>query len=230
VSSDRGCGYADAARSHCAPALRILPEVATLMIEGVAHMKGVRVMNESSRSSQPRIGPRDAGSGLVRVIVDTPKGSANKYKFDEELRCFKVSRILPLGLCFPFDFGSVPGTRAEDGDPLDVLVLMDAPTFPGCLVTTRLIGGIRARQREGGRMIRNDRLIGVPETPVNVASIRSIHALSETVLRDIEHFFRSYNQAQGRELRITSRFTAVVAEKLLSRSIRAFERRTRNPS
>jgi inorganic pyrophosphatase len=159
------------------------------------------------------------------VIVDTPKGSANKYKFDEELRSFKVSRILPLGLSFPFDFGSVPGTRAADGDPLDVLVLLDTPTFPGCLLTTRLIGGFRARQREGRRMIRNDRLIAVPETPVNPASLRSIHALPASQLDQIEHFFRSYNQAQGRELRITSRFTADTADKLLLQAIRVFDRR-----
>jgi inorganic pyrophosphatase len=179
-------------------------------------------------SESGRLVARDADSGLIRVIVDTPKGSGNKYKFDEELRCFKVSRVLPLGLRFPFDFGSVPGTCAEDGDPLDVLVLLDAPMFPGCLVTTRLIGGFRARQREGRRMIRNDRLIAVPETPVNPALIRSIDALPVAVLHDIEHFFRSYNQAQGRELRITSRFTAAAAEKLLSQAIRAFERRDGN--
>jgi inorganic pyrophosphatase len=177
-----------------------------------------------------RIAPRDASSGLIHVVVDTPKGSGNKYKFDEELRTFKVSRILPPGLFFPFDFGSVPGTCAEDGDPLDVLVLLDAPTFPGCLITTRLIGGFRARQREGRRMIRNDRLIAVPETPVNPASIRSIHALPESQLYGIEHFFRSYNQAQGRELRITSHFTAVAAEKLLARAIHAFERRVGRPA
>jgi inorganic pyrophosphatase len=101
---------------------------------------------------------------------------------------------------------------------------MAAPTFPGCLISARLIGGIRARQREGRRMIRNDRLIAVPETAVNPAPIRSIHALPENQLRDIEHFFHSYNEAQGRELRITSRFTAAAAERLLSRAIRAFDR------
>jgi inorganic pyrophosphatase len=160
----------------------------------------------------------------VHVIIDTPKGSGNKYKFDENLRLFEVSRILPLGMHFPYDFGSVPGTCAEDGDPLDVLVLMEAPTFPGCLISARLIGGIRARQREGRRMIRNDRLIAVPETAVNPAPIRSIDALPQNQLRDIEHFFRSYNEAQGRELRITSRFTAAAADRLLSRAIRAFDR------
>ena len=74
--------------------------------------------------------PRDAKTGLVRVIVDTPRGSHNKLKYDEELGCFKLSRILPVGHVFPYDFGSVPGTRAADGDALDVLVLLDAPTFP----------------------------------------------------------------------------------------------------
>jgi inorganic pyrophosphatase len=175
-------------------------------------------------SGVPRIAPRESSTGLVHVIIDTPKGSGNKYKFDEDLRLFKVSRILPLGTHFPYDFGSVPGTRAEDGDPLDVLVLTETSTFPGCLVSARLIGGFRARQREGRRMIRNDRLIAVPETAVNPAPVRSIHAVPENQLRDIEHFFRSYNEAQGRELRITSRFTAAAAEQLLSRAIRAFDR------
>lgn len=172
-----------------------------------------------------RIPPRDSSSGLVRVIIDTPRGSGNKYKYDEALGVFKVSRILPAGMHFPYDFGSVPGTCAEDGDPLDVLVIMEAPTFPGCLITTRLIGGFRARQREGGKMIRNDRLIAVPETPVNPAPIRSIHSLAASRLDEIEHFFRSYNQAQGRELRVTSRFTASTAQTLLLKSMRAYARR-----
>jgi inorganic pyrophosphatase len=171
------------------------------------------------------ISPRDRETGLVHVVIDTPRGSGNKFKYDEELRTFRISRMLPAGMHFPGDFGSVPGTCAEDGDPLDVLVLMDAPTFPGCLVTTRLIGGFRAKQRESGRLIRNDRLIGVPETPVNPARVRSIGALPESQLREIEHFFFSYNHAQGRELKITSRFNATTAQRLLSDAIRAYERR-----
>ncbi len=175
-------------------------------------------------SDAPRIPPRDAKTGLINVVIDTPRGSANKYKYDEALRTFRISRLLPAGMHFPFDFGSVPGTCAEDGDPLDVLVLLDAPSFPGCLVTVRLIGGIRARQREGGRMIRNDRLIGVPETPVNPARTRSIRSLPESQRKEIEHFFFAYNHAQGRELKITSEFGAATAQKLLADAIRTYER------
>ena len=181
-------------------------------------------MAHDSEAANP-IPARDAKTGLVNVLIDTPQGSANKYKFDEKLRTFRISRLLPAGMHFPFDFGSVPGTCAEDGDPLDVLVLLDAPSFPGCLVTVRLIGGIRAKQREGGRMIRNDRLIGAPETPVNPARTRSIRSLPESLRQEIEHFFFAYNHAQGRELKVTSQFGASTAQQLLSDAIRLYERR-----
>src|SRR5689334_23970898 len=78
-------------------------------------------------------------NGLVNVIIDTPKGSRNKFKFDEQVQCFRLSRILPLGACFPYDFGGIPGTAAEDGDPLDVLVIAQEGSFVGCLLTAKLI-------------------------------------------------------------------------------------------
>ena len=149
--------------------------------------------------------PRDPDSGLINVIIDTPRGSRHKYKFDESLGCFKLSRILPAGHSFPFDFGSIPGTRADDGDALDVLVLMEQPTFPGCLVTVRLIGAIAARQTEKGRTIRNDRLIGVPQTAVNQPSVRTLRELGTARLSEIEHFFKAYNLAQGRRFTPTAR-------------------------
>ena len=95
-----------------------------------------------------QIPPRDPESGLINVIIDTPRGSRNKYKIDEKLGVFKLSRILPEGHSFPFDFGSIPGTREEDGDALDAMVLMEAPTFPGCLLQVRLIGVLTGRQTE----------------------------------------------------------------------------------
>jgi inorganic pyrophosphatase len=168
--------------------------------------------------------PRDPKTGLVNVIVDTPSGSPNKYKFDEALGCFKLSRVLPAGHVFPYDFGSVPRTRAEDGDALDVLVLLAAPTFPGCLVTVRLIGVITAKQTEKGRTIRNDRLVGVPETPVNKPAVRELADLDRHCIEQIEHFFVSYNAAHGRRFQPMGRLGAKKADEMLKKAIATFER------
>ena len=95
--------------------------------------------------------PFDRKSGNVNVVIDTPKGSRNKYAFDFKIDAYKLKAVLPHGSVFPFDFGSIPGTVAEDGDPLDVLVLMDEPVFIGCLVETRLLGVIEAEQTQANR-------------------------------------------------------------------------------
>jgi inorganic pyrophosphatase len=124
-------------------------------------------------------------------------------------------------MSFPFDFGSIPGTRAEDGDALDVLVLNEAPLFAGCLVLVHLIGVIRAEQTERGKSIRNDRLLGVIETPVNQPVMRDVKALPKEQLREIEHFFRSYNEAQGRRFVVKGRAGPKAAERMLKRAMRA---------
>jgi inorganic pyrophosphatase len=168
-----------------------------------------------------RISPREQGSGRVNVIIDTPAGSRNKYKYDEQLAVFRVSRILPQGAVFPHDFGSIPGTLAPDGDALDVLVLQLAPSFPGCLVTVKLIGVLHAEQREGGKLIRNDRLIGAVDTAVNPARLSELRELDREQLRAIEHFFSSYNAFQGRAFSIRSRGGASDAMRTLERAIKA---------
>lgn len=98
----------------------------------------------------PDLGPFDKESGYVNAIIDTPKGSRNKSKFDEPLGLFRLGGALPIGSVFPFDFGYVPSTQDGDGDPLDVLILMDEPAFTGCLVSAKLIGVIQANQTEDG--------------------------------------------------------------------------------
>src|SRR5436190_23463747 len=90
--------------------------------------------------------PFDEEGRLLHAIVDTPKGSRNKFKWDEKLELYKLAGVLPSGAVFPYDFGWVPGTKGEDGDPLDVLLLMDEPAFVGCLVEARLVGVIEAEQ------------------------------------------------------------------------------------
>lgn len=159
----------------------------------------------------------------VHVVIDTPKGSRNKYKFDVDLGAFKLGHILPPGAIFPFDFGSVPQTAAEDGDPLDVLVLIDEPTFVGCVLDVRLIGVIEAEQTADGKTVRNDRLIGVPVTPVNAPSHQDIAELEAELLRNIELFFASYNQAHGRAFKPLHRRGARVAQELVSKASARFD-------
>jgi len=157
----------------------------------------------------------DPDSGRLNVVVDTPKGSRNKYKFDESRGLWRLSKVLPQGMSFPYDFGFLPSTRGEDGDPLDVLLLMDEPAFPGCVVPARLIGVLEAEQTEGGKTVRNDRLVAVVETPYKPAELHSLEEVSRQRLDEIEHFFVSYNQMEGREFKPLARRKADHAQELL---------------
>src|SRR5882724_4439410 len=116
------------------------------------------------------------------VVVETPKEERNKYKYDEELRTFAFSSALPEGQTFPFDFGFVPRTVADDGDPLDVLLLMDAPVAMGCAVPSRLIGVIEAKQTEDGQTPRNDRLLAIGTESIMFSNIQSLKDLSKSML------------------------------------------------
>ncbi|MBV8032067.1 MAG: inorganic diphosphatase [Betaproteobacteria bacterium] len=164
--------------------------------------------------------PRDPKTKLVNVVIDTPRGSRNKFKYDAALGVFKLGRILPEGHYFPYDFGSVPGTTAEDGDALDVMVMMDEPAFTGCLVQVRLIGVITGRQTEKGETITNDRLLAVPVTKSNKPALRSIGELGPAKLEHLQHFFVSYNQAMGRTFKPGRPQGPRAAEKKLERAIR----------
>jgi inorganic pyrophosphatase len=165
---------------------------------------------------------REPDSGLVCVVVDAPKGSRNKYKYDEKLGLYRLSKVLPLGIVFPYDFGAIPSTRAEDDDPLDVLLLGEEALFPGCLVTVRLVGVIQAEQTEHGKTFRNDRLLGGIETPVNRPTIQSLEDLRAEQLDEIEHFFIAYNYLEGRHFKPIGRHGPALAEQLLADGIRQF--------
>src|SRR5215472_7514710 len=158
----------------------------------------------------------DPDSGRLNVVVDTPKGSRNKYKFDEQHGQWRLSKVLPQGMSFPSDFGFLPSTRGEDGDPLDVLLFMDEPTFPGCIVPAQLIGVLEAEQTEDGKTIRNDRLV-VVETPYNPAEFHALEEVSRQRLDEIEHCFVSYNQMEGRQFKPLARRGAEHAQELLKK-------------
>jgi inorganic pyrophosphatase len=146
-----------------------------------------------------RLSPFCADGHLCNVVIETPKGSRNKYDYDPELGLFRLGGVLPLGAVYPFDFGFVPSTIGGDGDPLDVLVLMDEPAFAGCLVSARLIGVIEAEQTEQGETTRNDRLIAVAANARNHHDLHSLQDLNANRLDEIEHFFISYNVSKGKQ-------------------------------
>jgi len=148
------------------------------------------------------------GDGEVHVVIDTPRGSRYKVKWDGTLGVFKLSDVLTAGAVFPFDFGFVPGTHAEDGDELDILVLADEPLFPGCLVTVRLIGVIEAEQTEAGKTLRNDRLLAVAAASRLYGAVRELTDLPIAMLAEIEQFFVSYNQMRERAFKPIGRLGA----------------------
>ena len=148
----------------------------------------------------------DPESGDLNAVVETVKGSRNKFAYDEKLALFRLNGVLPAGASFPYDFGFVPSTIGDDGDPLDVLVLMDEPAFAGCLVSARLVGVITAEQQEkGGKVEQNDRLIAVATKSHTHEGVRTLRDLSQNLIGEIEHFFVSYNQARGRVFTPTDR-------------------------
>jgi inorganic pyrophosphatase len=179
------------------------------------------------RSPLTELPARDRETGLVHVLVDTPKGSPTKFKVDLEKGCYTIAHVLPPGAVFPFDFGSIPRTAAEDGDPMDVLVLMEWPSFPGCLVPVRLIGALEAEQTQEGQTNRNDRLIGVAAESREYGDVKNLSALPGKLLSELEHFFVSYNEERGRRFRVLRRSGRRRAVKLLESGERRFRAKAR---
>jgi inorganic pyrophosphatase len=169
----------------------------------------------------------DTKDGLINVVIDTPAGSASKYKYDQKNHCYRLSRLLPRGMVFPYSFGSIPRTAAEDGDALDILILAEYWLCIGCLVTVKLIGVLKAEQSDSGKTIRNDRLLGVPVTEVNAAAFAAIEEVNATTIDEIEHFFVSYNQAHGRRFHPLGRGGSKEAEHTLRAAQARYAKATR---
>jgi inorganic pyrophosphatase len=145
----------------------------------------------------------DVKKCTCRAIIETPKHYRNKFDYDPESNLFMLGGLLPEGMMFPFDFGFIPSTLGGDGDPLDILVLMDAPAHVGCLIEVRLIGVISAEQIEDGKKETNDRLLGVAIHSYDHEDLESIDDVSKRLLSQVEEFFISYNKQRGKKFRIT---------------------------
>lgn len=169
--------------------------------------------------------PKDSVSGtakpgeeMLQVVIETPRGSRNKYSFDPEQRVFRLKSELPAGMAFPYDFGFVPQTEGGDGDPLDVLVLMDEPAFPGCVLLVRVLGVMESEQTVRGKTERNDRIIAVSETSQMYANLQSLDDIPRQALTEIEQFFQNYHRLQGKQSRTLALRNAAEAEKLIQQS------------
>jgi inorganic pyrophosphatase len=167
-----------------------------------------------------KLAARD-GDGAVRVVVEAPRGCGVKLKYDPELGAFAYGRPLPVGLTYPFDWGFIPGTKAEDGDPLDALVISDVSSYPGVVIPCRLLAAVLVDQRnEKKKRERNDRLVLVPTAAERLQDLVRPDSLSERMREEIERFFLSTTFFTQKDARILGWKDARYAETLVRRSER----------
>ena len=162
-----------------------------------------RSNNTAGLADPTRLSPFEPDEpDLTVVIIETPKGSRNKYAYDPEERIFSLTKVLPAGMAFPYDFGFVPSTKGGDGDPLDVLVLMDEPAFPGCKLTCRLVGVIQGEQGDKKETERNDRVVAVESGNHSYAHVKRIDDLGKRFEEELEEFFVNQHRLSGKQYRI----------------------------
>jgi inorganic pyrophosphatase len=165
--------------------------------------------------------PVDKADGIIQVIIETPRGSRNKFAFDAEQNIFSVKKVLPAGMTFPYDFGFLPRTLAPDGDPIDVLLLMDEPAFPGVAVRARHIGIIEGEQADGKKKLRNDRLLAVAEMNHEYAYIKRLSDLPKQLLRELEEFFVNYHRLEGKRYKLLGCKKVGAAMRMIQKAQRA---------
>jgi inorganic pyrophosphatase len=161
-------------------------------------------MSKKNGMADPsRLKPLDSDhKQLLRVVIETPKGSRNKFAFNPDEHFFELKKVLPAGMAFPYDFGFVPSTEADDGDPIDVLVLMDEPAFAGCVLKCRVIGVIEGEQFDKKSKERNDRIVAIEKDAHSWADIKTIGDLGKEFTQELEEFFVNYHKLSGEQYRV----------------------------
>ena len=159
-------------------------------------------MPKKSLADPTLLKPYYDGKQMLRVVIETPKGSRNKFAFDPDLHVFQLKRVLPSGMTFPYDFGFVPSTEADDGDPVDVLVLMDEPAFAGCMLACRPVGVIQGENQDGKKPERNDRIIAIEKDAHSWSDVKSVDDLGRQFCKELEEFFVNYHKLAGEKYRV----------------------------
>ena len=144
----------------------------------------------------------DAEARTCRAIVETPAGNRTKFDYDPATGLFQLNGVLPAGMAFPLAFGFMPGTLAEDGDPVDILVLADEALPVGCLLTARLLGVIEAEQTQDGATCRNDRLIAKVAVSRFWADVNDLECMGGAMVDEIKAFFVTFNALKGKRFEV----------------------------
>ena len=173
--------------------------------------------------------PAFGGGGRVHVVVESPRGARVKLKFETALSAFCYSRPLPEGISYPYDWGFVPSTVNEDGDPVDALVLHDIPTFPGTVIPCRPLGVLQVSQSEKGCTRRNDRVLFQPIGDPSEDDIRDVRDLPARVKKQLEQFFVAAALGTGKRLKFLGWRNAAQARRLVDAGAKAYIRQTASP-
>ncbi len=157
----------------------------------------------------------DDETECVNVVIETTRGARTKLAYDPQRGAFVVRKVLPEGMSFPFDFGFIPSTKGDDGDPLDVLLLQEDSVPAGTVVPSRLIGVIEAIQTEDGETEENDRLLAVSAACELYGKVRKIGDLPPAVTEQIDRFFVNYNKQEGKQFEVKDHKGPKRADQLL---------------
>ena len=166
--------------------------------------------------------PAFAEDGDVHVVVETPRGSRAKFAYDPKLETFSLSKSLLTGLTYPHDWGFVPSTKADDGDPLDIMLIHDAATFPGLVVTCRVIGVLQIEQKSKKKSERNDRLFAVPRRSHSEQALKDVDDLTKPIREELEKFFIATDELEDKKLDIIGWKGPKAALKSIKEAARAF--------
>src|SRR4051794_39833910 len=168
--------------------------------------------------------PPFSEDGDLHVVVETPRGSRAKFAYDPKLESFALSKSLLAGLTYPHDWGFVPSTKADDGDPIDAMIVHDAATFPGIILTCRVIGVLQIEQKSNGKTERNDRLFAVPKDSHSEQALHDVRDLSKPIQQELEKFFKATDELEDKKLTILGWKGPKAAVKAIKNATKEFKR------
>lgn len=158
---------------------------------------------------------------IIYAVVEIPKGSRNKYEYDKDMEAFTVDRVLYSPFTYPAEYGIIPQTLWDDGDPMDILVLMREPTFPGCVIEVRPIGIMRMIDGEDT----DDKILSVPVNDPIYKDVKNIDDVTDSLLNEIKHFFKEYKTLEGKKTKILGWEGAEAASKALFHSMELYRKK-----